>query len=857
MLGKRRLTVATVAVFAGATWAVFVSPGSNVAAAPAMGDTVRASLYDGGPPNEAEDGGNQSRVSGNGRYDVFVSTDPLDPNISTRFEHAGVFVRDLKTDRTTQISVARDEGGLTGDGGNEDSGSPDISADGRYVSFVTAADNIAPGAPDGGDELVVVCDRDPDGDGRFDEPVSATDAQADIQCVGIGEFGQINSTPKLSGDGSILVWGIPGNQDNTFDRVEVAKVLDNSGDLIAYPDTAELSSDPESTNYVDTGLGDFTNFDDPVVSADGQHVVYSGVQAFGEPDLSGIFDTTLDADGVPGSTTRRDTDPNNNPNDFIGSDGDHEVRTPAVSGDGAVVAYVADVIGGSTTPQIDVSQRFRTTYPITQKPTGEGNTSVGGDGIEPTLSADGRYAAFVTDQADMVDATRPTGLRPEVTCIDIEGGNLTANNVPCQVVVRDLVDYSNAYFGGDPKGIGFAQLASASVSNDCGAPSGAVCDGDYDSTNPSLSDHGAQVGFDSFADDLVRDDTNVICDFSCTEGYSDGSPAEDAFARTWNRSVKSKSRDLGSVHVGSGKTARYKITGTGFGGQVITAATITPLQGDGLTIDDTGCGGGSNAPFVLYQGESCFVTIIFAPTAVGPVRGQVQVSSDGNPPADPAVITGTALPPLPTNTRDIVRTSVGDGDPGTQGDRGTECFGSFRTCEGSSMVSGDGRYDVFVSRDPLDGRPTRGTPNLDAMSSCGTCGPTRPSGSPGVGRGSAAGHTCPTATSRTATAASRRSPRTAGWSCSQPTRPTWRATSATTATWSCCAIATRTATAPSTNCRAATRPNPTTAASGSPPPTSTTTRAPGSPRTARTSCSSVAPSVPRPVPASTPMAASN
>ena len=29
---------------------------------------------------------------------------------------------------------------------------------------------------------------------------------------------------QISADGSILVWGIPGNGDNTFDTVEVATV---------------------------------------------------------------------------------------------------------------------------------------------------------------------------------------------------------------------------------------------------------------------------------------------------------------------------------------------------------------------------------------------------------------------------------------------------------------------------------------------------------------------------------------------------------------------------------------------------------------------------------------------------------
>ncbi len=81
-------------------------------------------------------------VSADGRYVAYTST---------QNDHAQVFVRDTCEGaanqcepRTALLSVAID--GATG---NDDSRSPSISADGRYVAFSSAATNLLPEAPPG------------------------------------------------------------------------------------------------------------------------------------------------------------------------------------------------------------------------------------------------------------------------------------------------------------------------------------------------------------------------------------------------------------------------------------------------------------------------------------------------------------------------------------------------------------------------------------------------------------------------------------------------------------------------------------------------------------------------------------
>ena len=82
-------------------------------------------------------------VSANGRYVAFTSGSPLvaaDVNGA-----ADVYVRDLVGHTTTQVSVVSGGGQLSGIDG---SGEPDISADGRFVTFESAAPELV--SPIGG-----------------------------------------------------------------------------------------------------------------------------------------------------------------------------------------------------------------------------------------------------------------------------------------------------------------------------------------------------------------------------------------------------------------------------------------------------------------------------------------------------------------------------------------------------------------------------------------------------------------------------------------------------------------------------------------------------------------------------------
>jgi Tol biopolymer transport system component len=103
----------------------------------ATGRTRRVSIRSNGA--EADDGAQSPAISANGRYVAFASSSsdlvPDDDNSQT-----DIFVHDRATGRTRRVSVRSN--GAEADGS---SGSPSLSAGGRYVAFSSGAANLVDG----------------------------------------------------------------------------------------------------------------------------------------------------------------------------------------------------------------------------------------------------------------------------------------------------------------------------------------------------------------------------------------------------------------------------------------------------------------------------------------------------------------------------------------------------------------------------------------------------------------------------------------------------------------------------------------------------------------------------------------
>jgi Tol biopolymer transport system component len=105
-----------------------------------------------GPKGALSDGrSREAAISGTGRYVAFVSRAH---NLVTgdRDGVEDIFVRDLRTDRTTLVSTD-DSGRAIADG---DSSQPSVSADGRFIAFLSEADLL----PNDGDDKLDVYLKD-------------------------------------------------------------------------------------------------------------------------------------------------------------------------------------------------------------------------------------------------------------------------------------------------------------------------------------------------------------------------------------------------------------------------------------------------------------------------------------------------------------------------------------------------------------------------------------------------------------------------------------------------------------------------------------------------------------------------
>ncbi|MGH8881247.1 MAG: hypothetical protein ACRD0P_28525, partial [Stackebrandtia sp.] len=171
-------------------------------AATSCENTTRVSVASNG--SQANDFSENPAISADGRYVTFSSGAsnlvPGDTNATY-----DVFVRDRRTGATSRVSVASD-----GSQANDTSDGPAFSADGRYVAFVSLADNLVPGDTNGAHD-VFVHDR-------------RTGATSRVSVASDGrQANHASSGPAVSADGRYIAFGsladnlVPGDTDGWLD----------------------------------------------------------------------------------------------------------------------------------------------------------------------------------------------------------------------------------------------------------------------------------------------------------------------------------------------------------------------------------------------------------------------------------------------------------------------------------------------------------------------------------------------------------------------------------------------------------------------------------------------------------------
>ena len=336
-----------------------------------------------------------ARVSGSGRYVVFVSSAQLVE--ADRNQLGDVYVVDLATGECTLESVGR--GGSPGDG---ESLSPDISRDGRYVVFESAAGNLLETQVLPGIFHVFLRDREKGVTRLLSANANGEPAHG------------TSGNPAISADGTVVVF-----ESAATDLVE-------SGDTARSPVgiyLIQLTSGQRTRVDLTSGGGRRTGQSmSPAISADGRFVAFVSKADLtcGEP--STCVSERSDKKGVAAiylrdthtNTTRRVT------RSYAGSNPDGPSYHPAISGDGRHVAFVSEASNltrdsTSRTAHIYVHDLDTgITDLVSRTPSGR---PANGPSLRPALSHDGATVAFQSLASNLVCDDKCQREQPDINLV--------------------------------------------------------------------------------------------------------------------------------------------------------------------------------------------------------------------------------------------------------------------------------------------------------------------------------------------------------------------------------------------------------------------------------------------------------
>lgn len=191
------------------------------------------------------------QISGNGRYVSFISY-ASDLGPSDTNGLSDVYVRDVQAGPTVRVSESS-----AGAEGDTDSYPGGISDNGRYVAFRSYATNLVSGDTNGMDDIFLR-DRDTDGDGIFDEAGAVSTTRVSVSTAGAEADGPSNEA-AISGDGLLVLFRshatnlVSGDTNGTGDMF-VRNVLNGRTTRVSI-DSSGNQSDGDSSQPVVSGNG--------------------------------------------------------------------------------------------------------------------------------------------------------------------------------------------------------------------------------------------------------------------------------------------------------------------------------------------------------------------------------------------------------------------------------------------------------------------------------------------------------------------------------------------------------------------------------------------------------------------------
>jgi Tol biopolymer transport system component len=369
-------------------------------------------------------------ITPDGRFVAFNSVAPnLVPGDTDYFDD--VFVRDRQNGTLERVSVSS-----SGVQGNDNSSLCTISADGRYVAFMSVASNLVPGDTNGTWDIFV---RD---------RLTNTTERVSITSSG-SQANAFSYDPSISADGRYVAFQsmafnlVPGDTNGAFDVFVRDRQLGTTERVSV--DSSGLQADGAS--YA------------PRISADGRYVSFeSAATNLVSGDTNGTDDIFV-RDLLSGTTERVSVS-------FHGTQGNGLSYGPSISSDGRFVAFASlasNLVLGDTNNSRDVFVRDRSNGTTELVSVDSSGAQGDGDSDGASISADGRCVAFASTATNLVSGD--TNGTSDVFLRDRQLG--TTERVSVSSTGLEGNDYS--YFpstAGDGRFVAFNSRASNLVAGD-------------------------------------------------------------------------------------------------------------------------------------------------------------------------------------------------------------------------------------------------------------------------------------------------------------------------------------------------------------------------------------------------------
>lgn len=483
-----------------------ISSSKASASPPASGTTTRVSLTAAGGQGNGNSGA--GAVSANGRYVVFSSSASNLVAGDTNGQ-PDVFIRDRQAGTTMRVSVRT--GGTQANG---ESGGEDVSADGRFVVFSSAAANLVAGDTNNKAD-VFVRDRALGTTTRVSVGSGGAQASGDSGYSSLYGF-----STRISGNGRYVVF-----------RSDAPNLV--AGDTNGEPDvfvhdmvtgsTVRVNVASDGTQARGDDVGSFLA--GTSITGDGRYVAFSSVAPnLVAGDANGVRDVFVH-DQTTGATTRVSTSTDGTEENGYGG-------SPSISGDGRFVAFdstATNLVSGDTNDEADVFVKDRETGTTSRVSVTTGGTQATSDNGEgsggPSISANGRYVAFGSRAFNLVSG-------------DTNGEG--------DVFVHDRSTYATTRISVSTSGIG----------------------GEESSYGGSISADGRYVSFSTPSANLIPGDTNKAWDGFLRDRTAPPSTFGDFNHDAWPDLI-ARQASTGSLYLypgnGTGFVPRIRI-GTGWNG---------------------------------------------------------------------------------------------------------------------------------------------------------------------------------------------------------------------------------------------------------------------------------------------------